>query len=136
MIALSTIKAPIWLQLNRAVFVGYSIFFSWPLWTYRGTISAGGLIIFTSFVFLSLIGLGYSFIRLQQSRWVLTVLNLAIPAVFWTFMCLTVFSKPAWWEWPLDIFFASVIWLGYPSLLAASLFRDKKTSDFFCTSTK
>jgi hypothetical protein len=62
------------------------------------------------------------------------VLGLLIPAAFWTGMCLMgIFSRPAWWEWPLDILFSLVALLGIPIVLAASLFRDKKTSEHFTT---
>jgi len=44
------------------------------------------------------------------------------------------FSRPAWWEWPFDILFVLVVWFGIPILLAVSLFRDKKTCEYFTTS--
>jgi len=131
---LSVIRAPLGVQLNRAAFTIYAFFFAWPLWSFRHTISLSGLIIFTSFVFCSLLGLGYSFIRIRRSRWILAVLGLVIPAVFWTSMCLMEFSRPAWWEWPLDAVFALVVWFGFPILLAVSLFRDRKTSEYFTKS--
>jgi hypothetical protein len=104
------------------------------LWSFRHSISISGLVIFTSFVFCSLLGLGYTFIRVRRSRWILSVLGLVIPAVFWASMCLMEFSRPAWWEWPFDILFAPVLWFGFPIMFVAALFRDKKTSEYFTTS--
>src|SRR5690348_524375 len=128
------IKVPAAVQLNRAAFTVYAAFFARPLWASRQTISAFGLIIFGSFVICSLLGFGYTFIRLPRARWVLTIFGLLIPTVFWTLMCLMEFSRPAWWEWPFDILPALVAWLGIPIVLAVSLFRDKKASEYFTTS--
>lgn len=128
---LAVIKAPLGVQLNRLAFLLYAIFFAWPLWCFRHTISVSGLVIFSSFVFCSLLGLGYSFIRVGRSRWILAVLGLVIPIVFWTSMCLMEFSRPAWWEWPFGAMFALVVWFGIPIMLAVSLFRDRKTSEYF-----
>jgi len=131
---LPLIKAPVGVQLNRVAFTVYAAFFAWPLWSLRHAISGSGLVIFASFVFCSLLGLGYTFVRLRRTRWILAVLGLVIPAVFWTGMCLMEFSRPAWWEWPLVIPFALVVWFGIPTVLAVSLFRDKNTSEYFTTS--
>jgi len=60
------------------------------------------------------------------------VLGIAIPAAFWTLM-IPEFSRPAWWELPLDIVLVSVIWMGIPIMLVVALFRDKKTSEYFTT---
>ncbi|MGA2788118.1 MAG: hypothetical protein ABSF60_11380 [Verrucomicrobiota bacterium] len=128
------IKAPLAVQLNRVVFTIYAVLFGWPMWSFRHFMVLSGWVIFSSFVFCSLLGFAYTFIRVRRSRWILTVLGLLIPAAFWTFMCLMEFSRPAWWEWPLDIIFMLVVWFGYPILLAVSLFRDKKTSEYFTTS--
>jgi hypothetical protein len=127
----SFIKAPLGVQLNRAAFLLYAILFSWPLWYFRQVISVGGLLIFYSFVFCSLLGLGYSFIRISRSRWILAVLDLVIPGVFWTLM-LREFSRPtAWWEWVLDTVVALGMWFGFPIMLATSLFWDRKTREYF-----
>ena len=131
---LPLIKAPLGVQLNRVAFTIYAAFFAWPLWSFRHTASVSGLVIFSGFVFCSLLGLGYTFIRVRRSRWILAVLGLVIPAVFWSGMSLMEFSRPAWWEWPFDILFVLVVWFGIPILLAVSLFRDKKTSEYFTTS--
>jgi uncharacterized integral membrane protein len=132
MSVLRVIKAPLGVQLNRAAFLIYAVFFSWPWWHFRHTIVASGLVIFGSFIFCSLFGLSYSFIRIRRSRWIMAVLGLAIPAAFWTLM-LSEFSRPAWWEWPLDTVLVLVVWMGIPILLTISLFRDKKTSEYFTT---
>jgi len=132
MSVLQVIKAPLGVQLNRAAFLIYAAFFSWPWWHFRHTIVASGLVIFGSFIFCSLLGFGYSFIRMRRSRWILAVLGIAIPAAFWTLM-IPEFSRPAWWELPLDIVLVSVIWMGIPIMLVVALFRDKKTSEYFTT---
>lgn len=123
-------KAPLAVQLNRVVFSIYAVLFGWPIWCFRHTIVLSGWAIFSSFVFCSLLGLGYTFIRLRRSRWILAFLGLIIPAAFWTSMCLMEFSRPVWWEWPFDVL-VLVLWFGYPVLMAVSLFRDKKTSEYF-----
>jgi hypothetical protein len=128
---LSVIKAPVGVQLNRVAFLLYAIFFAWPLWCFRHTASLEGSFILASFVFCSLLGLGYSFVRISRSRWILAVLGLSIPTAFWTSMCMMVFSRPAWWEWPLVV----PMWFSIPVALAVSLFRDKKTSEYFTTKT-
>ena len=124
------IKAPLAVQLNRAAFMIFAAFFAWPLCAYRHTISVSGCIIFGSFILCSLLGFGYTFIRIRRSRWILTLFGLLIPAAFWTLMCLVVFRRPAWWEWP----FALMLWIGIPVFLAVSLFKDKKTIEYFTPS--
>ena len=124
------IKAPFAVQLNRAAFMIYATFFAWPLWAFRHSISVSGCIIFGSFVLGSLIGFGYTFVRIRQSRWILTLFGLLIPAAFWTLMCLIVFSRPVWWEWP----FALMLWFSIPIGLAVSLFKDKKSIEYFTPS--
>ena len=131
MSVLPAIKAPLGVQLNRVAFLVYAIFFAWPLWHFRHTVAVSGLVIFGSFVFCSLLGLGYSFVRVSRSRWILAVLGLVIPGAFWTTMSLMFFSRPAWWEWPLVVVLILVGWMGIPILLAVSLFRDRKTSEYF-----
>jgi hypothetical protein len=121
------IKAPLAVQLNRSAFIIYAAFFAWPLWAYRYTISASGCVIFGCFILCSLLGFGYTFIRIRRSRWILTLFGLLIPAAFWTLMCLIVFSRPAWWEWP----FVLILWFCIPIFLAVSLFKDKKTIEYF-----
>src|SRR3974390_512308 len=128
------IKAPLGVQLNRLAFTLYALVFAWPLFSFRHSISVSGLAVFSSFVFCSLLGLRCTFVRVHRSRWILAILGLVIPAVFWTLMCLMEFSRPAWWEWPFVILFALVVWFGFPIFLAVSLFRDKKTSEYFRTS--
>jgi len=127
-------KAPLGVQLNRVTFTIYAAFFAWPLWNFRHTASVSGVIVFSSFVVCSLLGLGYTFVRVRRSRWILAVLGLVIPAVFWSGMISMEFSRPARWEWPFDILFALTGWFGIPILLAVSLFRDKKTSEYFTQS--
>jgi hypothetical protein len=122
-----TMRAPLGVQLNRVAFLVYAALFSWPLWAFRHTVSAKGIMVFGAFVTCSLLGLGYSFVRIPRSRWVVAILALLIPVVFWGLMCLFVFSRPAWWEWPLALF----IWFAIPVSLAASLFRDEKARDYF-----
>jgi hypothetical protein len=129
MIISPLIKAPVAVQLNRAAFIIYTAFFAWPLWAFRHTISASGLVIFGAFVFCSLLGLGYTFVRIRRSRWILALFGLLIPAAFWISMCLIVFSRPAWWEWP----FALTLWFSIPLSLVVPLFKDKKTIEYFTT---
>src|SRR4051812_2289917 len=88
-------RAPLGVQLNRVAFLLYAIFFTWPLWSFRHSISVRGLFIFGGFVFCGLLGFGYTFVRVPRSRWVLAILGLLIPAAFWFSMCLLVFSRPA-----------------------------------------
>jgi hypothetical protein len=128
---LSAIKAPLGVQFIRVAFTIYTAFFAWPPWHFRNIISESGLLIFNGFVFCSLLGLGYSFVRLPRSRWILATLGLAIPAAFWTSMCLMEFSRPVLWEWPLDAALVIGVWFGYPIALAVALFREKKTREFF-----
>ncbi|HEY4415099.1 MAG TPA: hypothetical protein VGO57_05355 [Verrucomicrobiae bacterium] len=127
------IKAPLGVQLKRVVFIIYALFFAWPLWSFRHTISGSGLVVFTSYVFCSLLGLGYTFVRVRHARLILAVLGLLIPSVFWTSMCLMEFSWPTLWESPFDISLVLVVWLGYPILLAVALFKDKRTNEYFTT---
>jgi len=59
------------------------------------------------------------------------VLGILIPAVVFVGMSLMVWSRPQiWWEWLLDPL-VLFIWFGMPVTLAVSLFRDKKTSEYF-----
>src|ERR1035438_4384773 len=95
---LSVIRAPLGVYLNRVAFLLYAVLFAWPLLHLGPIASLRGLVIFSSFELCSLMGLGYSFVRVPRSRWILAILGLAIPAVFWTSMCWTEFSRPAWWE--------------------------------------
>lgn len=128
------IKAPLGVQLNRIAFGIYATFFGWPMWLTRHFMILSGFVIFGSFVFCSLLGFAYTFIRLPRSRWVLAILGLAIPAAFWTSMCITVFSTPVGWEWPFFILFALIVWLGLSAVLAALLFKDRTTNAYFTTS--
>ena len=128
---LPPIKAPLVVQLNRVAFTIYAVLFGWPMWGLRHVMVLSGWIIFSSFVFCSLLGFAYTFIRIRRSRWILAVLGLLIPAAFWTAMCLMEFSRPqAWWDWLLDIpaFFLPFI---IPVCLAWILFKDKKTDEYF-----
>ncbi len=127
------IKAPVGVQLNRVAFAIYAFFFSWPMWSLRDVMVLSGWAILGSFVFCALLGFACTFIRLRRSRWILAVLGLAIPAAFWTGMCILEFSRPEWWEWPFVIVVALVVWMGLPIALAASLFLDSKTSEYFTT---
>jgi hypothetical protein len=134
MSVLPIIKAPLGVQLNRVAFAIYAVFFGWPMWNLRHAMVPSGWVIFSSFVFCSLLGFAYTFIRVRWSRWILAVLGLLIPAVFWAGICLMgIFSRPAWWEWPLAFLLSLVALLGIPIMLAVLLFRDKKTSEYFTT---
>jgi len=127
---LRVIKAPLGVQLNRTAFLIYGLVFSWPIWRWGHTIAVSGHLIFEGFIFCSLLGLFYSCICARRSRWILAVLGILIPAVFWCLM-LPEFSRPAWWEWPFDVVLVLVVWMGIPILLVTSLFRHKKTSQYF-----
>jgi len=129
---LPIIKAPLGVQLNRLAFAIYAVFFGWPMWSFRHKMVLSGWVIFSSFVFCSLLGFAYTFIRFRRARWILAVLGLLIPAVFWASMC-SMFSRPAWWEWPLVVVLVLVVWMGIPIVLVVSLFRDRKTSEYFTT---
>ena len=128
---LPVIKAPLGVQLNRVAFTIYTVFFGWPMWSFRHIMVQSGWVIFSGLVFCSLLGFAYTFIRIRRSRWILAVLGLLIPAAFWTSMCLMEFSRPAWWEWPFDVVLALVVWFGLPILFAVLLFRHTKTSEYF-----
>jgi uncharacterized membrane protein YedE/YeeE len=80
--------------------------------------------------FLSLLGLIYTCVRARRSRWILAILGILIPAAILTAMLWLVFSRPAWWEW----LFALLMFFTVPVTLAVSLFRDKRTSEYFTTS--
>ena len=129
MIISRIMRAPLGVQINRAAFLLYAVLFAFPLWRFRHTTPTQGILIFGCFVFCSLLGLGYSFVRIPRARWVLAALDLVIPAVFWASMCLLVFSRPVWWEWPL----ALLLWFTIPVALAVLLFTDRKTREYFST---
>jgi hypothetical protein len=127
---LPVINAPLGVQLNRVAFLIYSLVFAWPIWRWGHAIAVSGHLIFDGFIFCSLLGLFYSFIRARRSRWFLAVLGILIPAAFWSLM-LPQFSRPAWWEWPIDVAIVLFVWMGIPIMLVTSLFRHKKTSQYF-----
>ena len=124
---LQVLNAPASVQFNRSAFLVYAAFFVWLYWPLRKTASPEGVLIIGGFVVCSLLGFGYSFVRARRSRWILATLGLAIPATFWGLMCLLVFSRAAWWEWPI----AWAIWSAIPVSLTVSLFKDKKTCEYF-----
>jgi hypothetical protein len=121
------IKAPAGVQLNRLAFSIYCIFFGWPLPEYRQGDSWLGLLIWGAFVGCSVLGFGYTFVRAPRARWIVATLGLAIPSAFWTMMIIFIFSRPAWWEWPLAV----GMLLSIPIALVLILFRDKKTAEYF-----
>jgi hypothetical protein len=117
------IKAPIAVQLNRIAFAIYAGFFASPLWRYRHVASGEGAAILLGMVFLSVLGHFYSCIRARRSRWIMAVLGLLIPGIFWTGMCLMEFSSPeGFWDWLLQGLFALFAWFSIPISLALSLF--------------
>jgi|GEM_PF-3674706 hypothetical protein len=126
-----TFKAPLGVQLNRLAFILYALFFFWPVWKSRHTASVSGTVLLLIMVFFSLLGLFYTSVRALHSKWILAILGILIPAVFWSSMCLLEFSRPEeWWEWPLDLLMVGA-WFAIPIALAMILFRDKKSSEYF-----
>jgi hypothetical protein len=49
---LALINAPLGVQLNRTAFTINAASFTWPLWSFRHSISVSGVVVFSSFVFL------------------------------------------------------------------------------------
>jgi peptidoglycan/LPS O-acetylase OafA/YrhL len=127
---LPVIKAPLAVQLYRIAFAVCVIYFGSLVWRERRIGSFVGLLELQTFTFFSLLGLIYTCIRARRSRWILAVLGILIPAVILAAMLWVVFSHPAWWEWP----FLVLMFFTVPVTLAVSLFRDKKTSEYFMTS--
>jgi hypothetical protein len=127
---LPIIKAPLAVQVYRVAFAACAAYFGSFVWQERRIGSFVGLLELQSFTFFSLLGLIYTCIRARRSRWILAILGILIPAVILSVMLWLVFSRPAWWEWP----FALLMFFTVPVTLALSLFRDKKTSEYFTTS--
>jgi biotin transporter BioY len=126
------IKAPIAVQFNRIVFALYAVFFICPMWEYRRICSPKGWIIFSVFLFFSLLGFFYSCVRTRRSRWIMSAIIILIPAVFLTGMFyMGIFSSPqTWWDWllePLPFF----VWLAIPVTLAYLLFKNKRAKEYF-----
>ena len=124
---LPVIKAPLAVQLYRVAFAACAYYFGSFVWQERRVGSLVGLLELQAFTFFSLLGLIYTCVRARRSRWVLAILGILIPAVILAGMLWLVFSRPAWWEWPFTLF----VWFVMPVTLAVSLFRDKKTSEYF-----
>ena len=80
---LSVIRAPLLVQFNRVAFLAYAGLFGWALCRFGTFNSPKGLLVLTSYEFSSLLGLGYCFIRIRRARWILAVLGLVIPALWW-----------------------------------------------------
>ena len=117
------IKAPIAVQLNRIAFAVYAVFFGWALWRFRHIASVKGTAIFLGMIFLSVLGLFDSCIRARRSRWIMAMLVLLIPGIFFIGLCLTVWSRPeVWLDWLLNGLVAIFVWFGIPITLALSLF--------------
>ena len=113
---LPIIKAPFAVQLYRVAFATCAFYFGSFVWQERRIGSVVGLVELQTLTFLSLLGLA--------------ILGILIPAAILTAMLWLVFSRPAWWEW----LFALLMFFTVPVTLAVSLFRDKRTSEYFTTS--
>ena len=127
---LPVIKAPLAVQLYRVAFAAFAVYVGSFVWHFRRSGSVEGLLELEGFIFFNLLGFVYTFVRARRSQWVLAILGILIPAVFLAVMFWLEFSWPAWWEWPI-IF---LIYFTVPVTLAVSLFRVKKTSEYFTTS--
>ena len=125
------IKAPLAVQLYRSAFAACAIYFGVFVWQERRIGSFAGLLELQAFTFFSLLGLVYTCVRARHSRWILATLGILIPAVILAGLLWLVFSRPAWWEWPIVL----LMWFTVPVTLAVALFTDKKTSEYFTTST-
>jgi hypothetical protein len=124
---LSVIKAPLGVQLNRVAFLLYSILFTWPVWSFGlQNIVMSGMLLFEGFIFCSVLGLFYTFVRARRARWVLAVLGILIPAVFWSLMSFDGSTWGEWWWWPLE----AVDMMGIPVCLVMSLFGKKESAYF------
>ncbi|MEJ0088539.1 MAG: hypothetical protein WDM80_02070 [Limisphaerales bacterium] len=126
------IKAPLAVQFSRIAFSLYIAFFTWPLWKFRHTISKEGIIVFGCFLFFSLLGIFYSFVRARHSRWIMSAIMISIPAiVLFEMYLMKIFSSPqTWWEWllePLPLF----VWFAFPATFSYLLFKDKKAKEYF-----
>jgi len=127
---LPVIKAPLAVQLYRFGFAACTYYVGSYVWRFHRTGSFDGLLEMQGYTFLNLLGFIYTFVRARRSQWVLAILGILIPAVALAVMLWLVFSWPAWWEWPIILPFIFTM----PVILAVSLFRDKKTSEYFTTS--
>jgi len=62
------------------------------------------------------------------------MLGILIPAIIFTALCLTVWSRPeAWWDWLLCVL-PLILWFMMPVMFAMVLFKDKKTNEYFTKS--
>jgi hypothetical protein len=127
---LPVIKAPLAVQLYRVAFAAFAVYVGSFVWQFRRIGSVEGLLELEGLLFFGLLGFVYTFVRARRSQWVLALLGILIPAVTFAMMQWLVFSWPAWWEWPIILLMIFTV----PVTLAVSLFRDKKTSEYFTTS--
>ena len=123
---LRVIKAPFAVQIYRVEFLAFaigSIFLAWQ--ERRSNLTIDLLVLF------SLFGLICTWMRISLSRWFLVMLGNMMPAALFVLCILgSDLSEVAWWKWPIGL----VIWFAVPVTLAASLFIDKKTSEYFTIS--
>jgi hypothetical protein len=80
-------------------------------------------------IFLSVLGLFYSFVRARRSRWIMAVLVVLIPGLVIATICHLEFSRPeGWWDWLTAALIVVGLWLSVPIILALSLFSDTSVS--------
>jgi len=123
----SIIKVPLGVQLNRMAFALCAVVFAWLIWHFRHDIGLKGWLMFGSFIFCSLLGLIYSCVRARWSRLVLVILDLLIPLLFW--VCFFA-PPPHWWQWLIQIPAFCIPFI-IPALLAWTLFKHRRTDEYF-----
>jgi hypothetical protein len=126
------IKATAVVQFSRSMLTLYAAFFVWPLLSYHNTIAPSGLLIFTCLLSAAGLGIFYSCVRVQYSRWIISTILIAIPAIVLALMCgMKIFSSPeTWLDWLLEPL-GWLLWLGLPIVASLSLFYDKSTTAYF-----
>jgi hypothetical protein len=123
------IKAPWAIQVYRCFFVVCLIYFSSYLRLLHHGSPVSGILVLVGLPLCSLLGFLATCIRVPASRWVLSVFGILIPG-FISVGIFTVTRHDDWVEWLFTPFFF-FIWLALPACGAITLFRDKKTYDYF-----
>jgi hypothetical protein len=126
---LTSIKAPLTVQLYRCFFrVGLLYFSSFLHLLHRGS-PLSGILILTGFPSCCLVGLLATFIRIPLSRWILAMLGVLIPGV--AFGALFLFQPNNGW---VDGVWGVMLWLaivGVPLSMGWNLFKDKGARGYF-----